>query len=253
MKSRIIKNWSLRAALLLLMLTCNGCVYWRLNQFRMQLSDFGEHFRIVEDAVPVIISLNPVLKPDDLGWLSGLPASETRVEDGRTTEIYHYIKQYENPADDEEGTYDLVFPIRFSSADRLAEVQVPARFSSVLSEKNFDAVFGPMKDGTIEHAEQRTGWWWDQHKVNIPNRTDILFFFGRPTATISAPAGAAYVYRYQLRGHDQQWNPTGAHVFLRFVFEPEEERVIQFEAYKGKLHVTVDLRAERNLAEIKRL
>lgn len=230
-----------------------GCVYWRLHQFRNQLSAFPDYFRIEERELPTIVALEPVLRPDDLGWLSGLPASETTSSGGRTTERYHFVKNHAHPDDDEEGNYDVVLLAHFNEDGRLHEYQTPARFGVFLTEENFDEVFRPMKDGTIERLRHATGWAWKEHKVNIPVRQEIIEFLGIPYSRDVEEEGLVYTYVYQLKGNDVRWNPTGWDMYARFVFEPEEERVVHTESYMGRLRVTVDLRAEENLVEISRL
>ncbi len=236
-----------------ILLMNSGCVYWRLNQFRNQLSSFPEYFRIEDRDLPTIVALKPVLQTDDLGWLSGLPATET-VSTGRAaTETYHFVKYYSDPADDEAGTYDIILLAHFNKDGRLHEYQAPARFGVMLTEENFDEVFRPMKDGTIERLQHATGWAWEEHKVNIPVREAIIDFLGVPYAVEEDEDGLAYTYTYQLRGNDVRWNPKEWDMYVRFVFEPEEERVVHTESYMGRLRVIVDLRAEKNAVEIKRL
>ncbi len=236
-----------------ILLSNTGCVYWRLNQFRNQMSAFPDYYRIEDRDLPTIVALEPVLKPDDLGWLSGLPATETLSSGRSTTETYHFVKHYADPADDEGGEYDIILLAHFNEDDRLHEYQAPARFAIVLTEENFEEVFRPMKDGSIERLQHATGWSWEEHKVNIPVREEIIDFFGVPYAREEVEEGVAYTYVFQLKGNDVRWNPVEWDMYARFVFEPEEERVVQSESYMGRLRVTVDLRSEKNLVEIKRL
>ena len=250
---RFLRTAILCTSLSAVVLLNTGCVFWRLNQFRSQLSTFSENFRIEDRDVPTIVALNPMLKPDDLGWLSGLAASETKKQEGRTTEYYRYIKTLHPEDVAEPGEYDLLIPLHFNADDRLIEIQAPARFGIILTEQNFNEVFGPMMDGTVERARQSTGWFWEQHRVNIPTRTDIEYFFGHPTRIEESEAGPKYVYGYLLEGNDERWNPTGFDVYAEFLFEPEEERVIYSESYKGRLNITVDLREETKRVEIRRL
>ncbi len=236
-----------------MVLLSSGCVYWRLNQFRNQLSAFPDYYRIEERELPTIVAMKPVLQPDDLGWLSGLPASETVQRDGNTLERYHFVKQYAGPDEDEEGAYDIVLLAHFNEDGRLHEYQAPARFAPLLTEENFEEVFRPMKDGHVERLQQATGWVWEEHKVNIPVREAVRDFLGAPYEVEERGEGLTYTYVYQLQGNDERWNPTGWDMYARFVFEPEEERVVHTESYMGRLQVIVDLRARENLVEIKRL
>lgn len=245
--------WGLLLSTMLLL--NSGCVYWRLNQFRKQLSDFPSHFRIEERERPTIVALQPVLRPDDLGWLSGLAASDTVEQDGRVTEIYAYVKQYDDSAHDEKGAYDLEVRLLYNDEERLEAVQVPNQFASIVNEKNFDEVFRPMADGYIERMRHATGWLWEEHRVNIPVRDDIEYFFGVPTTVAEADEGLTYTYAYRLQGSttETEWNPTGWDAYVSFVFEPEAERVIYTESYNGRMQIIVDLHAEKNAVEIKRL
>lgn len=231
----------------------SGCVYWRLHQFRNQLSAFPGYFEIQEGDVPVIVSLRPVLQPDDLGWLSGLAASETVREDKRVIELYRYRKQYADAAHDEEGAYDLLIQVDFNAQDRMHALHAPARFAPILTEDNFNEVFAPMKDGTIERAKHATGWVWEEHRVNIPTREEIRDFFGTPYTVAEPEEGLTYTFAYLLEGNETRWNPSDWDIWIRFVFEPDEERVVYSETYVGRLHLMVDLRAEKNVVEIQRL
>lgn len=231
----------------------SGCVYWRLHQFRNQMSAFPDYYRIEERDLPTIVALKPILQPDDLGWLTGMPASETINAKGKTTEIYHGVKQYADPAMDEGGAYDLVVPVHFNKDGRLYEFQAPARFAPFLTEENFDEVFRPMKDGTIERLQHATGWLWEEHRVNIPVKYEIIDLFGVPYAEEEGEDGLTFIYAYQVKGNDVRWNDTGWDIYFRFLFEPDEQRVVYSESYMGRLRVLVDLRAEKNFVEIKRL
>ena len=252
-KQYILYRPALWALLGCLMLSTAGCVYWRLNQFRNQMSAFPDYYRIEQRDLPTVLALQPVLQPDDLGWLSGLPASSTESHEGRVVEIYHYVKQYRDPAMDENGAFDMIIPAHFNERGRLEAFQFPLRFASILTEENFDEVFRPMRDGHVGRGEHSTGWVWEEHRVNIPVRVDIEFFFGEPYAMVESDEGLVYVYAYRLKGNDTEWNPTGWDAYARFIFEPEEERVIYAKSYMGRLSVTVDLRAPQNVVEIRRL
>ncbi len=251
--NRLFRTILLFGCLSAIVLLNTGCVFWRLNQFRAQLSSFSENFRIEDRDVPTIVALNPMLKPDDLGWLSGLAASETVQRDGLTTEYYRYIKQMHPDDTAEPGDYDLIIPLHFNADDRLIEIQAQERFGAILTEQNFDEVFGPMMDGTVERARQATGWSWEQHRVNIPTRTDIEYFFGHPTETEAVDGGPKYIYGYLLEGNDERWNPTGFDVYAEFLFDPEDDQVVYSESYKGRLHIIVDLREETKQVQIRRL
>ena len=255
--TKSIRRWirtSIRGCLLLaVLLLGNGCVYWRLNQFRHQLSAFPDHFQIEEGELPRIVALRPILRPDDLGWLSGLEASEFIQEAGREIEIYRYVKQYMDGAEDEQGAYDMVLSLHFNDRGRVEAFEAPAQFASILTEENFDEVFRPMKDGTIERDRHATGWWWEEHRVNIPLREDIVYFFGQPSYVKDSPYGVTYHYAYFLEGNERRWNPSGWDAYTRFIFDPEDEQVVFSETFKGRLHIIVDLRAERNLVQIERL
>ncbi len=239
--------------LLLTMPLFSGCVYWRLNQFRNQLSAFPDFFRIEERDYPTLVAVRPILRPDDLGWLSGLAASSTETRDGRVVETYHFVKQYGQTGDDEQGRFDLIVPLFFNEQDRLAEIQSPARFAPILTEENFAEVFGPMGGGIIERSRHATGWTWEEHRVNIPVRAEIEEFFGIPFAARAHEEGTAYTYVFQLRGNHAVWNPSGWDLHLYFIFEPEEERVIYTHTYLGRLAIEVNLRETQNLVDISRL
>lgn len=255
LKHSLINVWRVSVPILLgaFLFLSSGCVYWRLNQFRNQLSAFPDYFRIEEGERPRIVALRPTLKPDDLGWLSGLAASEFAQGEGRDTEIYRYVKQYRDPADDEAGAYDMVLFLHFNRNGRVEAFEAPSQFASILTEKNFDEVFGPMKNGAIERDRHATGWWWEGHRVNIPLREEIVYFFGVPSFTEDSPYGLSYHYAYLLEGNELRWNPSGWDSYTRFIFCPEEDQVIFSETFKGRLHVVVDLRAERNSVLIERL
>ena len=248
----MMSRWFVGALCAAALLLNTGCVYWRLNQFRHQLSSFPENFQIEEGELPAIVAVKPILRPDDFGWLSGLAASDTVVRDEQTTELYLYRKQYRDPADDEDGAYDKRVAFLYNEDQRMHTIEAPARFAPLLTEENFDVVFRPMKEGRVDRGRHATGWFWEEHRVNIPVREDILHFFGVPYAVEERAEGLTYTYAYRVEGNEEEWNPTGWDVYVRFVFEPEEEQVIYTEAYKGRLHIQVDLRAKENLVEIRR-
>lgn len=237
-----------------ILVTMPGCVFWRLNQFRQQLGQFPEYFLVEEgEAATLITAQQPVLRPDDLGWLTGLAADPRVGPVGETIEAYHYIKQYLDADQNEAGAYDLLFELRYNADDRLEGIGVEAPFASLLTMDNFNEVFQPMKHSTDERRQQTTGWSWDDHRVTIPDRTDIKHFFGIPYTVENESDTVAYTYVYLLDEAAPQWNPTPGDVHLRFVFSPEDERVIFTEAYKGRIFLRVDLRPERNQVAIKRL
>lgn len=231
--------------------SASGCVYWRLHQFREQLSAFPHNFRIEEGDAPVIIALNPILKPDDIGWLTGLPASRTDVIDEAVKEIYHYVKQYGNSGDP-TGDFDILIRARFNPDQRLNEIEAPARFAPILTDSNFEEVFGPMRHGRIERRQHATGWSWEEHRVNIPTREEIRTFFGPPTLVEDLGAGEEWIFGYLLNGNEERRNPTPWDLFMRFRFEPEEERVIHAETFIGRIHLIVDLSGKQNHVTLRR-
>ncbi len=83
-----------------------------------------------------------------------------------------------------------------------------------------------MKEGSLERMQHATGWLWEEHRVNIPVKEEIMEWFGVPYAVETVEEGQAFIYVYQLKGNEARWNPTDWDLYARFVFEPEEERVI---------------------------
>ncbi len=245
---------SLLAVMLFLPLT--GCVYWRLNQFRRQLSAFPDFFHIKEGTQPTVVARQPVLRPDDLGWLSGLAASEFQEANGRAREIYQYIKQPPDPGTPgEPAPFDIVIDLVFNAQQRLEEVELPLRFAPVITSENFEEVFRPMKDGRLAHADHATDWFWEEHRVQIPVRGDIEHFLGPPRTSEQVDGAWVYHYGYLLAGNTQRWNPTEWDLAIQFQFGPEEEeeKVVYAEVFMGRIQVQVDLRGKQNRVQIKRL
>ena len=239
----------------LLISTQTGCVYWRLHQFRNQLSSFPDNFRIEERIQPTLVALNPILIQDDLGWLTGLPACEIVTEDGNAVEWYRGIKQYDTASDEESGAFDMVVPFRFNAAGRLFEIVAPKRFDVILTEENFDIVFATMKDGSIERISHSTDWVWPADLINVPTRTDMEVFFGVPTRQEHDEAGrVVYHYGFLLEGYSgKRWNPTEWDIALRIAFDPETDQIQESLSYIGRLSIEVRLQADRNTVRIKRL
>ncbi len=229
-----------------------GCVYWRLYQFRNQLSSFPEHFRIEDRDQPALIALNPILMPDDPGWLMGLEPSRIDEHDAERLHVYHFIKMHAENFD-EESDYDIVLATRFID-DRLTVVEIPRRFEEVLTEEIFVEVFGPMRDGTIERRQHGTGWTWEEHKVLIPDKNDMQRYLGQPFHVERGFDNVVMTYLYRLKHSEQEaGNPKKSDLWMRITFGGEEQRVVQFQSYLGRLSVFVDLSGDVNEVKIRRL
>ena len=252
-RTRNVKPFTRLALCVCLSIPAVGCVYGRLNRFRNQLSAFPDHFRVETGERPTVRALSPVLRFDDWGWLTGLPASETVKDGENSSEIYRFGKQAGKDPDERPGEFDLILILQFNARGRLELFQAPARFATILTEENFDKVFRPMKDGSVDSARRATGWTWEDHQVNIPSRADILHFFGKPSETENGSDGTVYRYAYRLEGGERQWNPTGWDAYAAFTFDPETDQVINVKAYKGRMRISVDMRGNENVAEIERL
>jgi hypothetical protein len=228
----------------------SGCVYWRLNVFRNQLSDFTSHYKVESRERPTIVSLEPVLKPDDLGWLMGLTPTRTSP----TNAVYHFQKMAsETAAPESEGAYDLVFRAEFKE-DLMVAFQFPTRFSKVMTQEIFSEAFKGMSDGSLERVQHATGWVWEDNVIKIPRYTNIVYYLGQPSEAIEQKGIMREArYHYRLQGTNKVWNPTGWDLYFHFIFEPEDVRLTASETYLGRLRINIMLQPQNNQIEIKRL
>jgi hypothetical protein len=237
-----------------LLLLNSGCVFWRLHVLRNQLSDFPAHFRIEAQSQPALIALDPVLLPDDLGWLTGLPASDVVGVGADQVTWFRYQKQYVDPADDEGGAFDIVVPVYADAEGRVRQLRAPERFAPIFSERNFDAVFGSLNQGEIERLSFSTEWQWPDDDMNYPERHEVHTFLGVPSLATQTATGWVDEYRFLIAGYrGRRWNPTPWDLFITCSYDPESGEVIESTAYVGRLAIQVDLRQAVNRGRIQRL
>jgi len=231
----------------LIILPLTGCVYWRLNQFRNQLSNFPTHYKVETRELPTIIALNPVLMQDDPGWLTGLNPSRASA----TNAVYLFRK--EAPEGEEQGLYDLSLQAIYEDG-RMSAFQFPKRFEKVMTAEVFDEAFRGMSDGALERMQQATGWMWEENVIHIPRYSNVVYYLGRPSSVVEQDnVIQSATYQYRLEGTNSLWNPTGWDLSMHFLFEPEALQVIRTETYMGRLRIRVVLEPKRNHVEIKRL
>lgn len=235
-----------------LLLTSTGCVYWRLHQFRNQLSSFPDNFRIEHGDPSALIALNPILMPDDPGWLMGLDPSHVEEHEDERLQVYHFEK-VRTETMDEEGDFDIVMATRFKES-RLTVFEVPHRFEDMLTEEIFTEVFGSMRDGSIERRQQGTGWTWEEHKVLIPSKNDIFRYLGQPQAVDHGIDNTVMTYIYRLKNSETKaGNPLNIDLWMRITTGGDEHRVVRFESYVGRLSILVDFTGPKNEVKIRRL
>lgn len=234
---------------LTLLLLTPGCVYWRLYQFRSQMSSFPDYYRIETNGPPTIVASKPVLQPDDLGWLTGLePTEKTQHDDGSTLLHYRFVTQSPTGGSPD---YDVELQV-LARDNRLIWFQFPERFAPVLTEKNFESVFREMERGRLERAQNATDWSWAENEFKVPRREDVLLFWGEPYSEVHAEETFALTYAYRLKGSTNPQNTTGWEMFMRYEFNKESGFVQASDIYLGRLRVRVVLMPGNNSVNIKR-
>jgi hypothetical protein len=213
------------------------------------MSSFPDYYRIETNALPTIVALKPVLQPDDLGWLTGVEASErTTAKDGATLLRYRFVTQ--SPAGGNPD-YDIELLIHYRD-NRLVWFQFPERFAPVLTEKNFDEVFREMDRGRLERAQHATDWNWEVNTIKIPKRADMIHFLGEPHSELRTEDSLVLTYAYRLQGSTSPQNPTGWELYMHYEFDLETGLVNFSDVYLGRLRISVSLAPGDNSVKIKR-
>lgn len=234
MKLRIIQVLAV-----LLVLSTTGCVYWRLHQFRNQLTAFTDHFRVQEGDSPALIAFKPILYPEDVEWLIGLKPTRVVAEGpDRVRHIYHMDKRLARKHRD-DPIREIVFSIVYED-NRLKEYHFPKSFETFLTEANFIDIFKPMDKAAIKKGENATQWSWEETDLVIPGREDIKHHLGEPFVTEDLDGGVVMRYAYTLRGSDHP-RAGAEHFWLEFTTDSDEGQVIKAESMMGTLHTVIDL------------
>lgn len=232
-------------------LLLTGCVYLRLYSLKGQLSDFMEHFEVVQQdsGRPSLVFKDPLMKPGDIVWLTGLEPTHTQGTDEQATRFYYFDKL--GPAPVQTGRHHRLMVTMAYTNDALHKMTFPSHYSSFLTQVNIREMFEPISDADIRRDQKQTEWTWQEMHIEIPTYEKLLHYLGPPTEETSSPEFRTVSYRYQLEKMDPEspYAPGWEMVFRVF---QDDQRVSDVDALFGRFRVKINLAGEDKSVNLER-
>jgi len=185
---------------ILLSLVCllTGCVYARLLEIKVQLSEFDENVQVEKGEGFSLAFNNPVLYREDLDYLSKLKPTVTEYLTGGARTVYQLQRQY---LDDSEQKVNLYFVLEFNEDDLLKRWTFSPVFLAMVPAEFLEYSVRALGDSTIFRFRR-------QIKANlaaidpidlpVPTSDKIIAVLGDPHLVEYQETSVRYVYYFDL-------------------------------------------------------
>jgi hypothetical protein len=213
----------------------SGCVYLRLLQLRKQLTDFDANFTLSYSPGAILEAAKPVLKPNDLHWLTGLDSVETESRSGKEIRTYRFLKI--DPPEGDLPRHREVWMKAGYLNGRLHTVEFPETFNEILDHEMLRRAFHGAEKGEVDEADKATGWALHKDLV-IPDRAKINRLLGLPSSVIAGPAKDELVYRFHCPPIPDT-EPGNPDLWFRFIHDRNGGKMIRAHVQVGWLQITV--------------
>jgi hypothetical protein len=239
-----MKRYGLLIALLLLTLSLKGCVYLRLLEVKLHLSEFEKYFRLEDAAGLDLVFLKPVLLKDDILFLARKGPTFVRESKGLSTWQYYFEKK--GGGEDLSGeAFDVPVDL-FFEGETLTRVTFPRRFIQVLPRPFLVESFRAIGTGEVKKGERHVSGTFPRKKEGdetpIPGKTDFLNLLGRPTEERRSSPAFAMNYTFLLKPAKPDPGQNPPHAWASFEFHAKTHLLRRLEArFAGiRLSMTID-------------
>ena len=202
---------------------------------KQQVSRFAEHFTVTFDPGAVIQFNEPILKPEDMTWLTGLaPTGKAPWE----WEFAFLLRRDE--CDGERGPRDRI-PVKMGvRAGRITFFQLPEAFNVILTPELLQEVFAGADQAPVNRDKLTMGWILPT-TLTIPTPGEIRAMFGEPGRISDTDMHSVWTYEYDVeRVPEPESKRTGEpDASAMFVFNRNGEWIEQAHLGMGILHIRV--------------
>jgi len=228
----------LRWTLLGLTLLCSlsfGCVYLRLLQLRKQLADFDANFTLIHSPGAYLTAKNPVLKPRDLVWLTGLDSVQTESTDGKEVSTFRFLKI--DPPDGDLPRHSAAWMKAGFVKGKLQSIEFPETFNETFNHEVLRRAFHGAESGEVDESEKATGWALHKDLV-IPDRPKIHRLFGLPSSTTTDREFDELLYLFH-RPPIPKSEIEKPDMWFRFIYDRGGDKMIRAHVQVGWLQIVV--------------
>jgi hypothetical protein len=226
-------------AALLLACLCTACLYSRLLSFKNQLKSFDRYVVLTQDGTTLQF-LKPVVKPDDLSDLTGLPPTEMNVWTNGQQE-HRYI--YRSLSESTGTPCTLCFKFGYQSKG-LSSFEYPASIMQVLGTNLIVSAAKAVGKSRLIQSEYKLDWaslCTNLTAELVPSVADMTEVFG-PAQSRSNSAQSAFMnYAFALEPSKTAPWSSNATLQASFQFDADNELLRHGEISMGKLKMVVEL------------
>ncbi len=237
-ESGSMRNGRSKGPLLTLLLLCvlsSGCVYLRLLKFRQQLVDFDDNFTLAHSPGAYIEMANPVLKPGDLRWLTGIEGVVSRSPNGMEMREYRFLKI--SAPDGDLPKHQEVWMNSGFVKGRLQSVEFPETFNEIFNHEMLRRAFHGADKGAVDESDKATGWALHKDLV-IPDRAKIYRLLGLPSAITTGLVHDELVYKFH-RPPMSESVPAEPDIWFRFFYDRKGGKMSSATVQVGWLQIIV--------------
>ncbi|MGR9053070.1 MAG: hypothetical protein ACU84J_10515 [Gammaproteobacteria bacterium] len=246
-KSICLKKFSARLAVVLLLLSLTGCMYWlRAYQVYRQLDAFDDHFDVAATDAFTLRFKHPVMYSEDFVSLSGLgPSSNSTWAQGKR---WRYdFRKIDAKGEVAKPAVDFYFELEFNRYDRLSAWSFSPLFLKIAPPEFLEISLRSLAGADInKNAKQLKSKAENIGKISarLPKQETVIQRLGAPIEII--PAGedrAIYLYRFLL---DSQAIEKGyedrALTEVKLTFDTATHELIKMSGRFAGLKITISYR-----------
>ena len=217
-----------------------GCIYVRLLEVKLQLTDFEKYFKIENGKGLSLVFFKPVLSSQDILAMAKRGPTSGEGDAQQMVWQYHFIKQYPHP-EPEKAAYDVPVSLVFRE-NKLCTGTLPERFYEILPREfiidAFKAV-GRAEVNMIERSAKGSFFERDKEKGGaLPKSADIERLLGKPFSEEKSGEVTVRTFVYRLQKNSLDTAPP-INAWARFTFIQESEELRKIEAKFAGMRVTL--------------
>ena len=245
---------STTAVLLALLVLLPGCLFSRALSLQTQFCDLESNFRIIPGDHIRLQFKHPVLMEQDVEWLTG--ATPTPIYDNDDELLVSYVieKIMRIPDPDSDVELQLLYR-RQEDAFKLAEIRFDEKLGLFIAPDVFESETVQLAALTVCGAGLGLAFsqielpLTEEDIALLPNRTEVLEWFGPPSQTLEPGAVLAWEYRLKTNFPPQE-NSRAKKARVVVWFDPIDQRPLRLEASYWRYEVTADFTARTLLLKL---
>lgn len=240
------------STLLLASALLTGCVYWRLYQIKLQLSEFDRYFSIeVTDHFKVNFK-DPVMYREDFDYLSKLLPSTCFAQKAGKACFYRFYKidGNQNPADPE---VEFFFKLNFNSEDRLISWIYSPVFLKIAPPEFLEVSLRSLGGGEINREKNQLKADFssvEKISADLPVKSETLLHLGDPLEIESKSEEEVLIYHFRMytpsieSGYEDR-----ALSVIKLTFDKLSAKLVKMAGKFAGLKISIDYRKYRKNTE----